>query len=30
MNKFGYTVGNYININNVPTKIVGLTETHAI
>lgn len=30
MNKFGYTVGNYVNINNVPKKIVGLTETHAI
>lgn len=30
MNKFGYTVGNYVNINNVPTKIVGLSETHAI
>lgn len=30
MNKFGYTVGNYVNINNVPKKIVGLTETCAI
>ena len=30
MNKFGYTVGNYVNINNIPTKIVGLNETHAI
>ena len=30
MNKFGYTVGNYVNINNVPKKIIGLTETHAI
>ena len=28
MNKFGYTVGNYVNINNLPTKIAGLTETH--
>ena len=26
MNKFGYTVGNYVNINNVPKKIVNFSS----